>query len=123
MGKFILIYKGNFDWEDCLSTYRGKDIVEKGFDILKNDLDTLPLNVQKDTTLRGLLFVCFIALIIRMRIIKLMRDCHLVEKYSAEGMLLELEKIKKIDLTNGETIVSELTRKQKDILDCMGLCA
>ncbi len=50
-----------------------------------------------------------------------MRDCHLVEKYSAEGMLLE--KIKKIDLTNGETIVSELTRKQKDILDCMGLCA
>ncbi len=52
-----------------------------------------------------------------------MRDCHLVEKYSAEGMLLELEKIKKIDLTNGETIVSELTRKQKDILDCMGLCA
>ncbi len=54
MGKFILIYKGNFDWEDCLSTYRGKDIVEKGFDILKNDLDTLPLNVQKDTTLRGL---------------------------------------------------------------------
>ncbi len=63
------------------------------------------VNVQKDTTLRGLLFVCFIALIIRMRIIKWMRDCHLVEKYSVEAMLLELEKIKKIDLTNGETIL------------------
>ncbi len=99
MGKFILIYKGKFDWEDCLSTYRGKDIVEKGFDILKNDLDTLPLNVQKDTTLRGLLFVCFIALIIRMRMVKLMGDHHLIEKYSVERMLLELEKIKKIDLT------------------------
>ncbi len=119
MGKFILIYKGDFNWEDCLSTYRGKDIV----DILKNDLDTLPLNVQKDTTFRGLLFVCFIALIIRMKMMKLMRDCHLVEKYSVEGTLLELEKIRKIDLANGETIVSELTKKQKDILDCMGLCA
>ena len=123
MGKFILIYKGNFDWKDCLSTYRGKDIVEKGFDILKNDLDTVPFNVQKDTTFRGLLFVCFIALIIRMKLIKSMGDCHLVEKYSVEGMFLELEKIKKIDLTNGETIVSELTKKHKDILDCMGLCA
>ncbi len=53
-------------------------------------------------TKRGLLFICFIALIIRMRIIKLMRDCHLIEKYSMVGMLLELEKIKKIDLTNGK---------------------
>ena len=35
LGKFILLYRGQFSWEECLSLYRGKDMVEKGFDVLK----------------------------------------------------------------------------------------
>ena len=123
MGKFFILYSGELDWKECLSIYRGKDIVEKGFDIFKNDIEALPLNVHKESTLRGLLFVCFLALMIRMRLMKIMLETDLVEKYNVTGLLLELEKIKKIELTNGEQIISELTRKQKEILDRLGLCA
>jgi transposase len=38
MGKFILLYRGEFSWIECLSLYRGKDMIEKGFDVLKNDM-------------------------------------------------------------------------------------
>jgi transposase len=123
MGKFILLYKGDFSWDECLSLYRGKDIIEKGFDFLKNDIESLPLNVQKETTLKGSLFVNFLALIIRMRLLNLMREKGLIERYSIGGLLLELEKLKKIELSDGETFTSELTKKQKEILEKLGLCA
>lgn len=123
MGKFILLYNEYLDWEECLSTYRGKDIVEKGFDILKNDIELVPSNVQKESTLKGLLFICFLALMMRMRLMKIMRENRLIEMYNVEGMFLELEKIKKVELSNGEFITSELTKKQKEIFGMIGLCA
>ncbi len=123
MGKFVLLYKGNFSWNECLSLYKSKDVVEKVFDTLKNDIETAPMNVKKDGTLRGLVFICFLATIIRTRLMKLMSENKLNEKYTVDGMLLELEKIKRTELSNGEIITSELTAKQNEILDKLGLCA
>jgi len=123
MGRVVLLYQGNLDWRECLSTYRSRDLVEKEFDVLKNDLKLLPMNAQRDNTLRGLIFVFFIALILRMRVVKLMQEKGLTSRYNLEGMLLELEKIKKIELSDGEILTSELTKKQKEILDKLGLCA
>ena len=40
-----------------------------------------------------------------------------------ESLLLELEKIRNIELQNGEIIVTELTRKQKEIMEKLNLCA
>ncbi|MEM0466494.1 MAG: IS1634 family transposase, partial [Candidatus Thermoplasmatota archaeon] len=123
MGKFILLYNQDLSWEECLTYYRGKDIIEKGFSILKNDIETLPTNVHKNDTLKGFLFICFLSLIIRMRLLKLMQTTHLAERYTLDSLFLELEKIKKISLTNNEMIVTELTKKQKDILAKLSLCA
>jgi len=123
MGKFIILYKGKMDWEECLSTYRSKDIVEKGFDILKNDLQVYTPNVRKEATLRGLLFLCFIGLIVRMRLMKKMQESGLSEKYSITGLLTELRKLKIIELTDGKRMRTERTKKQKEILACLNLCA
>jgi transposase len=81
------------------------------------------MNTQRDSTLRGLIFVFFIALILRMRIVKLMQEKGLTSRYNLEGMLIELEKIRKIELSDGEVLTSELTKKQREILDKLGLCA
>jgi len=35
--------------------------LEKGFDILKKDIDLMPAHVRTDNTLRGYLFVAFLA--------------------------------------------------------------
>lgn len=123
MGMFVLLYRGQISWQECLSIYRSKDIVEKGFEILKNDLEVRTPQVKKESTLRGLLFVCFIGLILRMRLSKKMDEAGLSKRYSVEGLLLELSKLKVIEMTDGKRIKTELTKKQKEIISLLNLCA
>jgi transposase len=123
MGKFILLYRGDFSWEECLSLYRGKDVVEKGFDILKNDLELMPMNLRTDSSLRGYLFIAFIALILRMKLMRMMNQAQLSKRYSVEGLITELEKIKVMILPDGQKITTEISKKQREILDVLGMCA
>lgn len=123
MGKQIILTQSALDWQECLMVYRERDIVEKAFRMMKQDLQVLPLNAKKETTMKGFLFVTFIGLILRMQLLKKMKETGLLEDYTVEGLFLELAKIKKIKLANGETIVTELTKKQRTILEKMGLCA
>jgi transposase len=123
MGNQIIFSTGNLDWMECLSCYRERDAVEKAFRAMKNDLLTLPLNARKESTVRGFLFVNFISLIIRMRLLRLMKEADLLEDFTADILLLELSKIKKIQLANGDIIVSEITKKQRTILEALHLCA
>jgi transposase len=123
LGKFILLYQGQFSWEECLSLYRGKDTVEKGFYILKNDIDLMPANVRTDSTLRGYLFIAFLALVLRMKLLSMMNKAGLNKRFSVEGLLTELEKIKVIILPDGQKITSEVTKKQREILDALNMCA
>lgn len=77
---------------ECLTQHHQRDEVEKCFVRIKKDLDVLPMNVKTESTIRGYLFMVFIALIIQMRLDTLMKENELLEKYSMEELLLELEK-------------------------------
>jgi transposase len=123
MGTFIIFYNGDFDWMHCLFTYRERDIIEKGFCNLKNEIKTLPLNTQKESTTRGFLFMSFLSLILRMRLLNRMKNTGLLKKYTIEKMLLELEKLRKVQLSNDKIIVTEMTSKQKNIIKTLNLCA
>jgi len=59
-----------------------KDIGENGFDVLKNDVDLMPANVRTDSVLRGDLFIAFLALVLRMKLMWLMIDAGLHKRYS-----------------------------------------
>lgn len=54
--------------------------------------------------MRGLIFVTFLSLILRMKLLKQLKDTDLLEEYILDGLLFGLAKIKKIRLANGETI-------------------
>lgn len=90
---------------------------------MKQDLLTLPLNARKESTVRGFLFITFISLIIRLRLLRLMKESKLIEEFTLDNLLLELSKIKKIQLVNGKIIVSEISKKQRAILEALHLCA
>ena len=45
----------------------------------------------------------------------------LLKKYSVEKMLLELHKLRKVILQDGKEITTEITRKQKEILESLGI--
>ncbi len=73
--------------------------------------------------MRGLIFVTFLSLILRMKLLKQLKDTDLLEEYILDGLLFGLAKIKKIRLANGETITTEVSKKQRTILEALGLCA
>jgi len=65
--------------------------------------------------------VNFIALILRHKLLKIMLDSGLTKKYSVEKLFLELSKIRKIVLANGKEIVSEITKKQREIMESLNV--
>ena len=121
MGLFILIYRGDFSWDDCLSLYRSRELVELAFDILKNDLDIMPINVKKRESLLGLMFISFLSLLVRMHIIKQLQTTGLFKKCSFSKLILELEKIRWFVLPNGKFLITEIGKKQREILDTLSL--
>lgn len=121
MGKTILLFNREMSWDTVLSFYRGKDTIEKMFETLKNDLSGIPLRVHKNTTLKGHLVVIFTALILYFALLKRMKKSGLIRNYSIEGMLLELSKIKKIELLDGSELTSEVSKRARDILQKLQL--
>ena len=103
--------------------HRERDEIEKSFKALKNELDILPLNTHSDKTTRGFIFIAFLSLIIRSRLINMMREAKLLDKYSVELLLLQLEKFRKISLADGQIIDTEMTKKQREIIQALNLCA
>ena len=53
----------------------------------------------------------------------MMREAKLLDKYSVELLLLQLEKLRKITLEDGQILVTEMTKKQREILQALNLCA
>ena len=115
-GIYLIAYHGNYSWDTCLASYKEKELIERSFDILKNDLEFTTPHIHKDITLKGLMFICFIALIIRMKIMNVLKKADLLKTYSFEKMIIQLEKLKAIAMDNDQIIISELTKKQKELL-------
>jgi len=117
MGKFLLVYQGNYTGLECLMYYRERDNIEKAFEMLKNDLEIFPLRGKRVETIRGTIFVQFIALIMRLAMLKKMRESGLLKKYSLDMAIIELEKLHIIEKDDGSIEELERTKRQKMILE------
>lgn len=118
MGSFILMTnKKDMNKVEVLDYYRRRDAVEKIFDITKNKLDADRLRAHGTYSNDGRLFIQFIASILYAELEKTMRKKKLFEIYSVKELLLELKKIKVTLLDNQKPIISEITKKQKNILE------
>ena len=95
-----------------LSLYRERDEVEKKFDELKNELDILPLRVNKIETLQGLLFIFFVSLVIRARVLQKARNAELLDKNSIEDILLELAKLRAVKI-GGKWRLTEISKNRE----------
>lgn len=123
-GKFILLYGDKeYNWTECLETYNQKISIEESFNLLKNDMECSRLNMKTEESFQGLLFIHFISLIIKMKLKEVLKNAQLDKKYTLNMLLMELHKIKKIELDNGEIIMTILTKKQKEILKALSVCA
>ena len=118
MGRFMLVYRGEYSPIECLDLYRDKDRVEKAFEILKADLDVFPLRERKTSTIRGLVFILFLSLMVRLAMRRMLAESRLNRKYSLDKAFLELEKMQVMEI-DGKIIERERTKKQSDILEAL----
>lgn len=111
---------------EILSIYRNRDVIEKSFDNLKNDLDMRRLYTHSDEVAAGKAFVAFLALIVESRMRNLLREHMDAKRFTFRKVLLELEKAKMIctpDHPNHARRLNPLSKTQRDIFDHLGLAS
>jgi transposase len=102
----------------ALQIYRNKDVVEKSFDDLKNQLDMKRLRMHSSKATDGRIFVQFIALILMSALRKEMRKSELIKQYSIRELLKEMETLTKITYSGKyRPILTEITKSQRKILE------
>jgi transposase len=119
-GKVVLLSSTKRSWEEVLSLYRNRDLIEKEFDNLKNELDVMPLRVSKLSTLKGLLFIFFISLVIRSLLLQKARNAGLLGKNSIDDILLDLAKLRAVKIGSVWKL-TEITKKERIVLEKMGI--
>jgi len=117
MGYFALLTNNpNLTSAEVLQIYRGKDVIEKHFDQLKNDLDFHRLRTHQQKTTDGKIFIGFLALILRSHMLKVIKNNPETKKNTFDKVLIELKNIKTVILSNMKKGYTRITKTQRDIL-------
>ena len=121
-GKFIICTNDfSYSAEDVLTLYRSKDGIEKVFLSLKQELGDKRSRTKSESTMRGSLFINFIALIISSHISQIMADKNLFKKFSKTEIFKSLNTLKVFELANSTKLISEYTAKHKQILKAFNI--
>jgi len=103
-----------------LQVYRDKDVVEKCFDDLKNQLDMKRLRMHSSAAVDGRLFIQFIALILMSALRKELRESNLIEKYTTRELLQEMDTLTRVKYSGKyRPIHTEMTKPQRQILEAL----
>lgn len=110
-GIMILVSSSEISTDDVVPAYYIRQTAEMLFGFSKDDIGILPLRVHSEEVLSGFLFLQFITLIAFAQMKK-----GLEKDYIVEEALLNFRNLK-CKIYDKEIIISELTRKQKEIAD------
>jgi transposase len=115
-GWLIVIGNSDLHINDVINIYRSKDVVEKGFEQLKERLQLRRIRVHSSQNMESKLFITFITHIILSYINKNMQEHNLYQTYTLKEMLKKFESIVLKEIS-GNMFLNELTHKQKELLN------
>ena len=122
---FFLIAETDFrkTTAEILELYRRRDVIEKSFDDLKNELDMKRLRCHNEETAQGKMFVAFLSLIVRSYMLKRLRPLMQQNDYPFRKILMELDKIHSFSMSPNAkpTPTNPLTKLQRTIFDCLDI--
>jgi transposase len=108
-GVMILVSSAQIVSNEVVECYYLRQIIEQIFGFFKDDLDSLPIRRHCEETIKGYLFLQFIALIFFIQLRK-----NLKGKLTVEQALLCLRNLK-CKLYSSHFLVAEAVKKQKEI--------
>jgi transposase len=115
-GVFMLISSRRIAKENLLPLYYSRDQVEKVFELCKQHGKILPINVEKEETLRGHLMMTFMAAIL----LKFMSDKLKGSALTTESMFMNLHE-QHASVYDKEIITTEPTKKMNDAYKIFGV--
>lgn len=122
MGKTILLTNNpTLGREDILNLYRRKDVLEKMFDSIKNELEGGRLKVSSREAMEGRIFLIYLSLILYSALSKIMREKNLYKTYTLAEVFYELKKLRVVTLSNGKSYMTEVSKTQRTLLDHFGV--
>ena len=113
-----LVVISNFvsDAREAIKIYREKDVVEKGFQRLKNSLDLGRLRVHSEASMQNKVFIGFVSLILLSGIHNVMVDKKLYSKMTMKKLVLTLSRLR-LQMVKGTRVLFPLTKEQRLIYE------
>jgi transposase len=119
-GIFCILTNTSLTSAEVLSIYRKKDVIEKGFDDIKNHIDMKRMRTHTDATVGGKLFCAFIALIVASEMsncLNVFNDVNKQRTLSKRSLISELQKIRVIITNGGKRLMNPLTKMQRTLFE------
>ena len=121
-GFFVILTNDIKDTFEALRIYRNKDLIEKSFDDLKNQIDMKRLRVHRSNAMDGRLFVQFLALIYICAIRKKINEKEELKHYTVRELLGEMESLSRITYSGKYgSLMTVISKQQKIILNAFDI--
>ena len=97
--------------------YKSREEVEQVFDTMKRDLGSDKTYLRDNEKVKGFFFIVFLALRIRFRIQKVLKDHSLLGKMSVNEVIFELSKMERIVEKSGAEYFAAVPKMVEKIAD------
>lgn len=122
LGWFVMVTNDIKDPVKALEVYRRKDVVEKDFDDLKNDLDMKRLRIHSAAAMDGRLFLQFLALILTTQLKRVMNEHGWFKNHDLQEVIDEMKSLREVQIEGRrKKYVTTPTKFQREISELFGL--
>lgn len=120
LSRSVVMFQGDFSWEECflLTDVRWK--IERDIFSLYRDFKRDLAGHQIERIKMGMLFVCFLSVMMKTFILKRLEQAHLEGILSYDALMTELVPIHVITSPHPMVVPVKLSRRQKTILSYFG---
>lgn len=125
MGTLALQHNTELSPEEVYHEYKNRGEIEQFFDHLKNTLNASSSNMQREESLNGWMFINHLSMQVIYKLYQILKNTPLNKKqtlnhkYSINDSIEHLKSIKQIQFNQKETIIAEVNKSTKTLLEKM----
>ncbi len=118
MGTIALLHNGSEmeNPEEVYENYKSRGEIEQFFDCYKNTIDAYVSHMQNEDALHGWMFINHVAMQITYELFDQIKSKKLTKWHSIKDVILHLSQIRRIEINESKSFISEINKKTKNIL-------
>jgi len=119
-GTISFLTNTNKSGREIYTDYKNRGAIEQMIDTLKNVLEADKTYMQNEQTLEGWSFINYLALHWYYKILNLLKEKEVNNKFSPHDFLIKLKEVRKVKI-NDKWYLAETTKKTLDLLTNLGI--